>query len=212
MARVHAATNKRGWFKVMPYSLQQGVGAHMQPLKDFNERVERVSKFVVPRLAKAGLLKTTAQEALGEDGSAGSRRPSQEEVDAFVNNIRFFIQNNEATSFQNLAVSYRTLPLPDELKEAFEDCRTRLNRWLDRKSSLGMNGAPLKHRQVFEAFIYGDVAHQNPAKRRVFDEWRQNPLSFPLFETLFVDTLGKFTLFLTEAAALNMKAIAHLSK
>lgn len=204
--------NRRGRLKGMSNSVEHGVGIHVRALKDFNERVERVSTFAVSRLAEAGLLRNVVQEALGENSSAGSRHPSQEQIDAFVNNIRFFIQNNKASSFQNLAESYHALPLPDELKREFNGCCARLNRWLGSKSSLGMNGAPLPHRVVFDTFIYGNVAHLNPAKRQLFDEWRQSPPSFRLFETLFVDTLGKFTLFLTEAAALNEKALAHLSK
>lgn len=203
---------KRGRLNVMPDDLEHAVGIRVQTLRDFNERVERVSDFAISRLAEAGLLKTAAQQALGEKCSTGSRHPSQEEVDAFVNNIRFFIQNNEATSFQNLAESYHELPLPDELKREFNDCWARLNHWLDSKSSLGMNGAPLTHRVVFDTFIYGNVAHQNAAKRQLFDEWRQSALSFPFFETLFVDTMGKFNHFLTEAAALNKIALGHLTR
>ncbi len=122
------------------------------------------------------------------------------------------MQDNEATSFRNLAKTYCALPLSDQTKREFSRCCEKLNRWLDSKSSLGMNGAPLTHREIFQAFIYGNIAHQNPAKRRLFDNWRQSPLSFPLFETLFVDILGKFTGFLEDAVSVNKKAIAHLTR
>jgi hypothetical protein len=187
-------------------------GGQIRALKDFNVRVRHLSGFGLYELAKTGRLRTAAQAALGERGRRGTRRPSQQEIDAFVNNLRFFIQDNEATSFRNLAKNYCALPLSDQTKREFSRCCEKLNRWLDSKSSLGMNGAPLTHREIFQAFIYGNIAHQNPAKRRLFDNWRQSPLSFPLFETLLVDILGKFTGFLEDAVSINKKAIAHLTR
>ena len=135
---------------------------HVRALKSFNNRVERLKNFGIAELAKTGRLRTAAQAALGERGRRGTRNPSLEEIDAFVINLRFFIQDNEAASFRNLANGYRALPLSDGLKEEFNRCHARLNRWLNGKSSLGMNGVPLTRRVVFDTFIYGDVAHQNP--------------------------------------------------
>jgi hypothetical protein len=192
-------------------SPKQIVNEGLQALSDFNKRVERIRKFFIYRLAKRGLLRTSAQEALGEPRRSGTQRPSQEQIDAFVANLRFFIQDNERTSFRNLAKTYAALPLAAQLKAAFAHCSAKLNRWLASKSSLGMDGAPLTNRQVFETFVYGDIAHQNEKKRQLFDKWRQSPTSSPLWEALFVDILGKFTGFLNEAASLNKRAINYLS-
>jgi hypothetical protein len=185
---------------------------NIRALKSFNNRVERLRSFTIPKLAKAGLLRTSAQAALGEGGRPGTRHPSQEEIDSFVNNIRFFIQDNETTSFRNLAQKYDGLPVPEDLKMEFHKLRTKLNHWLDSKSSLGLGGAPLTHRQIFETFIYGDVAHQSRKKRELFDRWRESPVGFPLFEAQFVDIIGKFSGFLAEASDINGKALAHLTE
>ena len=183
---------------------------NIRTLKSLKDRVDRLRHFAIPKLAKAGLLRTSAQAALGQDGPPGTRHPSQEEIDAFVNNIRFFIQKNETTSFKNLAQTYERLQVPEELKIEFRRFIRKLNHWLDSKSSLGFDGAALTHRQVFDTFIYGDVAHQNRKKRELFDRWRESPVSFPIRETQFVDILGKFSGFLTEASEIIDKTLAHL--
>ena len=101
-------------------SPKQIVNEGLQALSDFNKRVERIRKFFIYRLAKRGLLRTSAQEALGEPRRSGTQRPSQEQIDALVDNLRFFIQNKEATSFGNLAKTYASLPIPPTLKREFE--------------------------------------------------------------------------------------------
>lgn len=183
----------------------------LQALSDFNKRVERIRKFFIYRLAKRGMLRTAVQESLGEPRRSGTRRPSQEQIDALVNNLRFFIQNNEATSFENLAKTYASLPIPPTLKREFEDCRGRLNRWLDGKSSLGMKGSPLIHRRILWVFVYGDVAHLSPKERKELERWRENPPFFRLLKTDLVNTLGKFTRFLDETAVINQNALSHLN-
>lgn len=195
----------------MPAKSQRTIRQHMQALKDFNERVERIRGFGISRLAEAGRLRTTAQVALGDSGPIGARHPSQEEIDAFVNSLRCFIQDKEGTSLSNLAEAYTVLPLPTELKQAFAHCREQLKHWLKSKTSLGMDHAPLEHRHVFETFVYGDIAHQDEAKRQQLERWRQSPPSSLLFDTMFVKILGRFWGFLRQAAALNKKALRHLT-
>jgi len=195
----------------MQNKLRNTFDAHVRTMKDFNVRVERLDNFGISQLAKSGRLRTVVGLILGERRRRGMRHPTQEEIDAFVDNIRFFIQDNEPISFRNLAKGYCALPLPDEIKKEFNRCRANLNHWLDSKSSLGMKDGPFTHRKVFETFIYGDVAHQNFAKCRLFGKMRQSSISFPLWETLFVEILGKFTRFLDQAVSVNKKAIAHLN-
>jgi hypothetical protein len=190
---------------------KQIVSESLQALSDFNKRVERIRKFFIYRLAKRGMLRTAVQESLGEPRRSGTRRPSQEQIDALVNNLRFFIQNNEATSFENLAKTYASLPIPPTLKREFEDCRERLNRWLDGKSSLGMKGSPLIHRRILWVFVYGDVAHLSLRERKELERWRENQPFFRLLKTHFVNTLGKFTRFLDETAVINQEALSHLN-
>ena len=73
-----------------------------------------------------------------------------------------------------------------------------------------MGGGPLRNRQIFEAFVYGEIAHSNPKKRQEINHWRRNPLFFPLLETHFVNVMAKFMKFLEEAVALNTQALGEL--
>ena|SRR2546425_3449235 len=185
-------------------------GERVQALRDFNARVDLLRTFAVSRLVKKGLLKTLVQIALDEPESPGTRLPTQEEIHAFVCNLRLFIQENDATSFRNISESYAALGVSPELKDRFEACRGRLNEWLDSKSSLGMGSGPLRNRRIFEVFVYGEIAHSNPKKRRELERWRENTLFFPLLETHFVNIMAKFMRFLEEVVVLNTQALSEL--
>ena len=73
-----------------------------------------------------------------------------------------------------------------------------------------MGSGPLRNLQIFEAFVYGEIAHSNPKKRQEINHWRRNPLFFPLLETHFVNVMAKFMKFLEEAGALNTEALGEL--
>lgn len=184
---------------------------HIEALRRFNARVERIRGFSISELLEQGLLKTAVQVALGEDGPT-TIHPSTEQIDAFVNNLRFFIQNNEATSFQRISQSYLALGLPADLKQQFDTCETRLNGWLDSKSPLGFGGTALTNGRILEVFVYGEIAHSNRDKREELEHWRESPPFFNLLETHFLNIMAKFIEFLNEAAAINARALRDLSR
>ena len=56
----------------------------------------------------------------------GNLRPKTDDVDSFILTMRFFIQDNEPSSFRDLSKIYNTCPYI-KLKTAFEEYRESLN-------------------------------------------------------------------------------------
>lgn len=62
-----------------------------------------------------------------------------------------------------------------------------------------------------EVFIYGNIAHANLRKKKIFDEWKKNQIVFPLLEFQFDSILEIILRAIQYAKNLNEKAINELS-
>ncbi|MHA2331341.1 MAG: hypothetical protein ACXAEU_04880 [Candidatus Hodarchaeales archaeon] len=100
--------------------------------------------------------------------------PNQEAIDAFVLTFRFFYQNNEVSSINNLAEAYDRLSISESLKDKFIDGRNRLNKYLDGSTTINIiyNERQLRRRDILEIIVYGGLAHANPNKKAVYDSWK----------------------------------------
>ncbi len=131
--------------------------------------------------------------ALKRDG------PTEEEIDAFVLTLRFFVQNNEPTSIENIVKLFRDLPLAQERIDAAVRSRQTLNERLDQPGSIQLGDEQLTRRQIFEVFLYGGLAHANPTKKVIYDGWATDPIRFMLlqveFTSILVDLLNAISWF-----------------
>lgn len=163
----------------------------LDSLKLFNEKSEKLfnSKF----------WKTYLRESTGismrnlKDGMMTVTRqgPEQEEIEAFVLTMRFFIQPNEKSSFGNLVYTYKKLLISQEIKQEFSNAIHALNSYLD--SSLPFRvtlyGETYTNRRIFETFIYGGLAHANPDKKKLFYKWMEIEIDKQTLTNAFVDVL-----------------------
>jgi hypothetical protein len=166
-------------------------------------------------MVREGRLASTVQVALGDPPAVNCVHPTDEQIDAFVLNLRLFIQSGECggenISFRRIAVSFATLPLSADIKTEFARLRDDLNRWLDSQSLLGFGGEPLSNRRILEVFVYGDLAHINSAeKRSTHESWAAALYFYPLLKTQFVFVIGKSMEFLRSGSALCERALAEL--
>ena len=99
----------------------------------------------------------------------------QDAIDAFVLNYRFFCQNNDAISFQNMAELYSRLPIDEEQKPMFKDARQQLNDFLDAPSGFGINNDIHTYRRIVDTCVYGGLAHANKEKKKEYDLWMRTP-------------------------------------
>ncbi len=118
------------------------------------------------------------------------RGPLEEAIDAFVLTIRFFIQDNEAISFKNIASLYECTPVNNKIKTDFNNIRKQLNDYLDSNSGMAItiNDETLNHRNILDIITYGNLSHANPQKKEKFNFWVRSPLK-AMLENDFVSSL-----------------------
>lgn len=78
-----------------------------------------------------------------------------EAVDAFVLTFRFFIQDNEKSSFRNLATIYQNPLIPTQLRNEFAEVRKSINEHLDSLPEFGIEIGThqFRRREILEIFI-----------------------------------------------------------
>lgn len=182
-------------------------------LKLFNEKAEKLQKSNLINTTKQGNTGIIFSWKKGEDLKIDRQWPDEEAIDSFVLTLRFFIQDNERSSFGQLAELYESLlaSLQDE-KNHFKYMRVQLNSYLDEKFVF-VAGEPEKtNREIFDTFIYGGLAHANPDKKHVFDSWMGEPLSESLLNNRFITILSEFMDIIKKVQKLNTDVIAKLMK
>lgn len=114
--------------------------------------------------------------------------PDEEAIDAFLFTFRFFVQNNERTSFANLEKLFQELPLERHRIDAAVGTRRAINDRLDQLTNFVVGDERLKRRRVFEVFLWGGLAHANREKKVVYDDWASRG-ALPMLQAEFVATL-----------------------
>lgn len=134
--------------------------SELASLKFFNEKAEKLLKSrFVEHLQEIGKLSVTISANKGQEVQVTRILPDQHAIDEFVLTLRFFIQDNEKSSFRQISQVYRELSLSPELKKNFLDCRKALNNYLDQKTNMTIHAMNPSRRELLNIFIYGDLAH-----------------------------------------------------
>lgn len=117
--------------------------------------------------------------------------PHQEAIKALVLTLRFFIQDRDGISLRSLCALCDDPGLSEDWKREFKQTRSEINAYLDKPAvpAVQIDGvAPPMWREVMNVFIYGDMAHANRERRRIFKAWK-GEVVFPVFEDVFVNVL-----------------------
>ena len=112
--------------------------------------------------------------------------PRREQIDAFVNTMRLFMQDNDRLSIANMSRMIDGLPLREDLKRSFSECREILNDHLDSRSSMSLDDGTATNRRVLDTVLYGELSHTNTAARERYLRWTSEPLSARFVEFEFV--------------------------
>lgn len=177
-------------------------------LLQFNKKADKLEGLsFTESLQSSGV---TISGKLGQPIQAKRQGPDEESIDAFVLTIRFFVQDNEATSFSNMADLYAELPINPDLAQKFNDARAKTNTSLDKPTLVKLNNTALTYRTVFDIFLWGGLAHANPKKKAIYDTWVQDPILFPVLQNEFVFALGILLNMIFFTRALNKAALAQL--
>jgi len=151
----------------------------------------RTKKVLEMFVERAGLLGsstylTSAKTASCNLMPAEFRGPNREQLDAFVVRLRFFIQNNEPTSLDNVSKLLQgDSTLSTKLIQEFETVRTDLNKAFDALPPIKVTSnnypTPPTWGEIWDVFIYGEVAHSNQAKRDRYNHWKNHEPTHVLF-------------------------------
>jgi hypothetical protein len=192
--------------------------ASREALLLFNEKAERLQRSALLRRLKRGPLTIKLVMVPGKQRKAVASPISDDSLDAFLLTLRFFLQDNESSSFRNMAKHYDSLPLPQELRDRFHAIRERLNGFLDAPSAIGIvrkgEAAALSRRNVLEAYLWGERAHRthsNSVTHRALRDWlKQDPMYERLSRLQLAVLLGDLAQIIGFVRTLNLESLKHL--
>jgi hypothetical protein len=105
----------------------------------------------------------------GESIETNCIRPDQDNIDAFILNFRFFIQNNEPTSLRQLTKIFDSNFVTQEEQNNFNLLRSNISDFLSSSSNLAMFEKNFSHGELMDIFIYGGISHATKDKAEKFD-------------------------------------------
>jgi len=137
------------------------------------------------KLENLGLRKKSDEVGIGltltktADGEYETERqgPDSENLEAFLLTYRFFCQNSEATSLQNMAALIKALPGSPKLKSEFLQRRQGIIRFLSVDSGHVHADQHITNGKLLDVFLYGSLAHANKAKRQECRAWTENDIA-----------------------------------
>jgi len=188
------------------------ISEDLKALELFNQKAEvlKNSRFMKFLLEKGSGLTMSQQEDLSFE--IEPKWPDWDAINAFVLTFRFFIQDNEKSSFRNMAETYDGLPISQEKKELFKDARRQLNQLLDSPCPIVINGQAPTYDQIMRIIIYGQLAHRDEKKKATYDQWMSHPLLDPLLTNEFISILGHAMSIIAYVQKLNEEVIEELSQ
>ncbi len=183
----------------------------------FNKKADELlnSTFVKKIFEEQNGVVLSVSYQTGEEVSNFERNgPDQENIKAFILDFRYFIINNEQSSFGNLAKHYDRALISDSLKDRFINTRDALNNFLNSPSEsfpVEYNGEILTRRKIMNTFIDGGLSHSNnDEKVELFEKWRSIPPFFPIIESAFVSILASILDVIVFTKKLNKEALTEL--
>jgi hypothetical protein len=143
-------------------------------LETFSEKVSRLEKSTLWRLISSEGWKASWDFEANRPGD-DARMPEIEQLEAYVLNLRFFIQDNEPTSLRNMDSRYKRECQDSELRRQFSEVRDAMNGALDRELWFRFNDQPMTYRMLLNGMIYTRLAHASKDKHLLFDQMATHP-------------------------------------
>lgn len=142
--------------------------------------------------------------------------PDSDAIDAFCFNIRFFIQNNERSSFHNMSKAYAFLlnqGIVDKLTvDAFESARARIQELKEHREYIPpVDGKTYTPWEIFDTILYGELAHTNEKKAAIYQRWKARPEVLIIMHLWFNRVLAELVRICDEVRPINERVIALLA-
>src|SRR5688500_13612623 len=102
---------------------------HISRIKFFNKKAEKLRRLSFTQTIYTQNPQVTASFLLEKSTvEIQTTAPHEEAIDAFLYTFRFFMVNNEDTSFGRMASVYEQLPITEVKKEKFRSARLNFNK------------------------------------------------------------------------------------
>jgi hypothetical protein len=145
-----------------------------------------------------------------ERPSAKARMPDLEFIESYVLNLRFFILQNESTSWPNMAKLYRKYCSSVEHVKKFEEIRKRHDSELNKQLWFKVNDEPINYRELFLGMINSQIAHSNQKhKHPLFKGLKKDSFSFHFAVDGFLRCIDFSHTCLAHVNSLNCQAFAY---
>lgn len=137
----------------------------------FNERVDRLDRCKLAKRMDENPHYKLDYEQMIKGQWISVDDITEDDIDAFVLNVRLLIQDNDGFSIRRLAKEvYSQNDVPDELKDEFSEHRKK---WRDYRESYSIfkhhkEDRNFKNDELFEILLYGGLAHSNRDKVMLF--------------------------------------------
>ena len=145
-----------------------------------------------------------------ERPSAKAKMPDLEFIESYVLNLRFFIQQNEPTSWPNMNKLYRKNCSSVEHVKKFEEIRKRHDSELNKQLWFKVNDEPISYRELFMGMINSQIAHSNQKHKHVlFKGLKKDSFSFHFALDGFLRCVDFSHTCLAHVNSLNSQAFAY---
>jgi hypothetical protein len=178
-------------------------------MKLFNEKAEKLLNSSFTKNLEGSKLTISAK--IKEAVKVERLGPKGESIDSFILTYRFFIQNNEVSSFGNFAKIYENLLIPKVFRDKFIESRNELNQFLDEPLNIEYNNEKLTRRKIHDVFIYGGYAHANLEKKKIYDAWMKFHILNEFLINEFVNIVAFVLNSILEVRSINEDVISILS-
>src|ERR1051325_261911 len=183
-------------------------------LRLFNEKAEKLKRLsFLEQIRHQSSGFSISMQRVDDDSFSvkqDRRGPAEEATDAFVLTFRFFIQDNEVTSFRKMQQHYDDAPIDPTLKQKFTQLRKEVNQYLDSETNIKSDGENLTPRKIMDTFVYGGLSHANEEKRRLWKTWMNNPFASTMYENEFAVVLSNIHIAIEMIRKMNEEVLKSL--
>jgi hypothetical protein len=180
----------------------------VEDLTSFFSFIDKARKLLNSTFAKEMTGKTGVDITWKENEQVVFHRgPNDEFVDAFVLTFRFFIQDNESISFRNMSKSFESEVVNEKILEQFKEARNHLNSYLDDNTMFNVGGF-ISRRDLLYVFVFGELSHSNPDKKKTYDSWMSNEYMAPLMKNEFRCILNDVLKIISFVGGLSDKVVS----
>lgn len=149
----------------------------------------------------------------GKRFSTEWRGPSDQEIKAFVNDIRRFFQKGrikETLKIHRLIPVYQLEVIDKVEKDIFNKQISELEKFNKKTTNHIVNGENLTNERVLEVFLYGKYSHRTEGTKEIHDKWEEISPMYISLKNEFITILTVYLGLVNNVVYANKKVIEKL--